>query len=77
MAVVNNFGTVQSTIGQLLNSSTEQFWVNAEKVTEGSGSLYRYDGEAPFTYHLPDTDQGDCLTYSGDQMGLLRTMVNA
>ena len=52
MNVVNNFGSVQSSLAQVLDGSTEQFWVNAEK-DESSQSLYRYEGEAPHTYHLP------------------------
>ena len=65
MNVVNNFGSVQSSIGQSLDS-TEQFWVNAEK-DDGSQSLYRYEGESPYIYHLPpgtENQQGNCLTYT-------------
>ena len=76
--VANNFGSVQSKIGQLLSGSTEKFWVNAQKV-QGSTSLYKYEGESPFTYHLPPTAenrQGDCLTYSSDVDGELISMVS-
>ena len=79
MNVVNNFGTVQSNIGQLLNASTEKLWVNAQKVAGGSTSLYRYEGVAPYTYHLPpgtENHQGDCLTYSSDANGGLISMVS-
>ena len=78
MDVVNNFGTVQSKIGEMLNESTEKFWVNAQKEAQGSRSLYKYEGESPHTYHLPGTgnDQGDCLTYSSDVNGELITMVS-
>ena len=78
MNVVNNFGTVQSNIGQLLNASTEKFWVDAQKVGQASKSLYRYEGESPHTYHLPqgtENQQGDCLTYSSDGNGELISMV--
>ena len=66
MNVVNNFGSVQSSIGQVLAQSSEQFWVAARKDGD-SGSLYKYEGEAPYTFHLPpgtENQQGDCLTYS-------------
>ena len=66
MNVVNNFGSVQSSIGQILAESPEQFWVNAKKDGDSS-SLYKYEGESPYTYHLPpgpENQQGDCLTYS-------------
>ena len=78
MNVVNNFGSVQSNIGQLLSPSTEKFWVNAQKDPQGSSSLYRYEGESPYTYHLPpgtENHQGDCLTYSSDANGELISMV--
>ena len=78
MAVVDNSGTVQSNIGQLLRESTEKFWVNAQKEAQGSSSLYKYEGESPHTYHLPGTgnQQGDCLTYSANVNGELITMVS-
>ena len=78
MDVVDNSGTVQSKIGELLNASTEKFWVNAQKEAQGSTSLYKYEGESPHTYHLPGTGnhQGDCLTYSSDVNGELITMVS-
>ena len=76
--MVNNFGTVQSNIGQMLKGSTGKFWVNAQKEAQGSTSLYKYEGESPHTYHLPGTGnhQGDCLTYSADVNGELITMVS-
>ena len=65
--VVNDFGTVQGAIGQLLGS-TEKFWVDAQKDSQASQSLYKYGGYAPIkTFHLPsgtENHQGDCLTYS-------------
>ena len=66
MNVVNNFGSVQSSVGQSLDGSTEEFWVSAEK-DEGSQSMYKYEGEAPHIYHLPpgtENQQGNCLTYT-------------
>ena len=78
--VANNFGTVQSTLGQLLSTSTEKFWVNAQKVPQGSPSLYKYEGESPHTYHFPPGTEnrlGDCLTFSSDvDAGELITMVS-
>ena len=75
MSVVTDFGTVQSSIGQLLMGSREKFWVNAEKVGQASASLYRYEGESPYTYHLTENHLGDCLTYSADTNGELISMV--
>ena len=78
--VVSNVGTVQSKIGELLNASTEKFWVDAQKAAENvsQGSLYSYEGESPYTFHLPPTGnrQGNCLTYSSDDNGVLITMVS-
>ena len=74
--VVTNFGTVQSKIGELLSASTEKLWVNAQKVEQTSGSLYRYEGESPFTYHSTIDHQGDCLTYSSDSNGELISIVS-
>ena len=73
MNVVNNFGSVQSSLGQLLDGSTEQFWVDAEK-DDDSQFLYRYQGEEPHIFHLPpgtENQQGDCLTYSSVDGGLI------
>ena len=70
--MVNNFGTTQSSIGQLLQIHPgEQFWVNAKKE---AGSQYRYEGEEPHIYHLPpgaENQQGDCLTYGSLNGGLI------
>ena len=78
MGLVTDFGTVQSNIGQLLNASTERLWVNAQKDPQGSNSFYKYEGEAPHTYHVPGPNfqQGDCLTYSSNANGELITMVS-
>ena len=76
MDVVTDFGTVQSNVGQLLNASTEQLWVNAEKDPQGSKSLYKYEGETPHIYHQTGKHQGDCLTYSSNVNGELITIVS-
>ena len=76
--VATDFGTVQSNIGQLLDASTEQLWVNAQRDSQGSNSVYKYEGESSPTYHVPRSEnhQGDCLTYSSDANGELITMVS-
>ena len=76
MDVATDFGTVQSKIGQLLEASTEQLWVAAQRDSQGSKSLYKYEGESPHTYHDTGNHQGDCLTYSSDVNGELITIVS-
>ena len=76
ISVVTNFGTVQSKIGELLSASTEKLWVNAQRVGQTSASLYRYEGESPFTYHSTTNHEGDCLTYSSDSNGELISIVS-
>ena len=40
--VVNNFGSVQSSVGQTLASSAEEFWVAGRK--DAGSEMYRYEG---------------------------------
>ena len=75
--VTNNYGTVQNAMGQLLEGSSEKFWVNSQRESGASQSLYKYDGESPFTYHVTsDNSQGSCLTYSSDQGNLYTSGAN-
>ena len=77
LLVTNNYGTVQNAIGQLLEGSSEKFWVNSQRESGASPSLYKYDGESPFTYHVTsDNSQGSCLTYSSDQGNLYTSGAN-
>ena len=77
--VDDSSGNVQSKIGELLNVSTEKFWVDAQYAESTvEGLLYSYEGEPPVTYHFLPTGnrQGDCLTYRRkDGKGGLITMV--
>jgi len=75
--VTNNYGTVQNAMGQLLEGSSEKFWVNSQRESGDSQSLYKYDGESPFTYHVTsDNSQGSCLTYSSDLGNLYTSGAN-
>ena len=72
MNVVNNFGSVQSSVGQSLSGSAEEFWVAAAK--DGGSEMYRYEGEPPYIFHYPPgptNRQGDCLTFSSDDGALV------